>query len=49
VPQEVLHLHPALDLSLKQVSLELDWLDAKLGELGKRAQENYAPKKSALS
>jgi DNA-binding PadR family transcriptional regulator len=37
VPEEVLHLHPALDLGLKQITLELDWLDSKLHELRKRA------------
>ena len=39
VPEEVLHLHPALDLGLKQTMLELDWLDAKLHELRKHAVE----------
>jgi len=37
-PAEVLHLHPALDLGLKQATLELEWLDGKLKELRKRAQ-----------
>jgi DNA-binding PadR family transcriptional regulator len=39
VPEEVLHLHPALDLGLKQTRLELDWLDAKLQELRQRGVE----------
>jgi len=30
---DVRHLHPALDLSLLQVEVELKWLDAKLAEL----------------
>lgn len=47
VPQKVLHLHPALDLGLRQVSLELDWLDAKLSELAERAQAQTAAKVSA--
>jgi DNA-binding PadR family transcriptional regulator len=38
VPKEVLHLHPALDLSLRQAAVELEWLDEKLLELHKRAQ-----------
>jgi len=29
----VRHLHPALDLSLLQIEVELKWLDAKLAEL----------------
>ena len=49
VPQDVLHLHPALDLSLRQVALELDWLDAKLGELAERAQPRTVTKKSAAA
>jgi DNA-binding PadR family transcriptional regulator len=36
VPRDVLHLHPALDLGLQQVEVELKWLDDKLTEL--RAQ-----------
>lgn len=47
VPQEVLHLHPALDLSLRQVSLELDWLDTKLHELADRTQSQTAARKAA--
>ncbi|MCP4001244.1 MAG: PadR family transcriptional regulator [Gammaproteobacteria bacterium] len=39
IPEEVLHLHPALDLGLKQTLLELDWLDTKLHELRERAVE----------
>jgi DNA-binding PadR family transcriptional regulator len=38
VPEEVLHLHPALDLGLRQVVVELEWLDEKLFELRKRSQ-----------
>jgi len=38
VPEEVLHLHPALDLGLRQVVVELEWLDEKLLELHKLAQ-----------
>ena len=33
VPADVLDLHPALDLSLRQIEMELDWLDQKLAEL----------------
>ena len=35
VPDDVRHLHPALDLGLRQVEVELGWLDAKLDELQK--------------
>jgi len=35
VPDDVRHLHPALDLGLRQVEVELGWLDAKLDELKK--------------
>lgn len=38
VPEKVLHLHPALDLGVKQIAVELEWLDDKLLELHKRAQ-----------
>ena len=38
VPDEVRDLHPALDLSLRQVVVELEWLDEKLRELRKRAR-----------
>jgi DNA-binding PadR family transcriptional regulator len=38
VPVEVLHLHPALDLGLKQITVELEWLDDKLLQLRKRVQ-----------
>ena len=38
VPEEVLHLHPALDLSLRQVMVELEWLDEKLQQLRRQAQ-----------
>lgn len=37
VPDEVRYLHPALDLGLRQVEVELNWLDAKLDQLRKRA------------
>jgi DNA-binding PadR family transcriptional regulator len=33
LPGDALHLHPALDLNLRQVEVELQWLDAKLAEL----------------
>lgn len=33
IPEEVLHLHPALDLGLQQVAVELEWLDEKLKQL----------------
>jgi hypothetical protein len=36
VPDDVRYLHPALDLGLRQVEVELDWLDSKLDELRKR-------------
>jgi len=49
MPQEVLHLHPALDLSLKQVAVELAWLEAKLTELHQRTQNHTAAKQSAVS
>lgn len=38
VPEEVLHLHPALDLSLRQLAVELEWLDEMLLSLRKRAR-----------
>jgi DNA-binding PadR family transcriptional regulator len=37
-PAEVLHLHPALDLGLKQAALELDWLNGKLKDLAELAK-----------
>lgn len=37
VPDDVRYLHPALDLGLRQVEVELGWLDAKLDELRKQA------------
>ncbi len=36
LPEDVLHLHPALDLGMQQISLELQWLDTKLAELRKQ-------------
>ena len=36
MPEEVRGLHPALDLSLRHVEVELNWLDAKLAELRRR-------------
>lgn len=36
VPDDVRYLHPALDLGLRQVEVELDWLDRKLDDLRKR-------------
>ena len=33
MPDDVRRLHPALDLSLRHVEVELNWLDAKLAEL----------------
>jgi DNA-binding PadR family transcriptional regulator len=38
VPEEVRDLHPALDLGLRQVVTELEWLDEKLRELRKRTR-----------
>jgi DNA-binding PadR family transcriptional regulator len=38
VPPEVLYLHPALDLGLRQVLVELEWLDEKLQALRKQAR-----------
>ena len=37
MPDDVLRLHPALDLSLRHVEVELQWLDAKLAELRRQA------------
>jgi len=37
ISDDVRHLHPALDLSLLQVEVELQWLDAKLAELRQQA------------
>ena len=37
VPDELRYLHPALDLGLRQVEVELEWLDRKLADLRKRA------------
>ncbi len=38
IPAEVRDLHPALDLGLRQVVVELEWLDDKLRELRKHAR-----------
>ncbi len=38
LPDDVLHLHPAMDLFLRQLTVELEWLDQKLLELRKRAR-----------
>jgi DNA-binding PadR family transcriptional regulator len=37
IPDDVRYLHPALDLGLRQVEVELAWLDDKLADLRKRA------------
>jgi len=37
LPEDVLHLHPAMDLNLKQLDVELEWLTAKLDELRSQA------------
>jgi DNA-binding PadR family transcriptional regulator len=37
LPDDVRRLHPALDLTLRQVEVELDWLDAKLSDLRRQA------------
>ena len=37
LPDDVRHLHPALELSLRQAEVEIEWLDAKLVELRKQA------------
>jgi DNA-binding PadR family transcriptional regulator len=37
LPDDVRYLHPALDLSLRQAEVEIEWLDAKLTELRDRA------------
>jgi DNA-binding PadR family transcriptional regulator len=37
LPDDVLHLHPALDLNLHQAEVEIKWLDAKLAELREQA------------
>ena len=37
LPDDVLHLHPALDLNLRQAEVEIKWLDAKLAELREQA------------
>ena len=39
VPEEVRYLHPALDLGLRQVEVELGWLDMKLAELREGATD----------
>ena len=33
MPEAVRHLHPALELNLRLVSVELEWLDEKINEL----------------
>ena len=33
LPEDVLHLHPAMDLGLRQLEVELEWLLNKLNEL----------------
>ena len=37
LPDDIRDLHPALDLGLRQVEVELQWLDAKLAELRQQA------------
>jgi DNA-binding PadR family transcriptional regulator len=37
LPADVRHLHPALDLGLQQLEVELKWLDNKLAELRQQA------------
>jgi DNA-binding PadR family transcriptional regulator len=37
LPDDVLDLHPALDLNLRQAEVEIKWLDAKLAELREQA------------
>jgi DNA-binding PadR family transcriptional regulator len=37
LPDDVRHLHPALDLSLRQAEVEIEWLDTKLAELREQA------------
>jgi DNA-binding PadR family transcriptional regulator len=39
LPEDVLHLHPAMDLNLKQLEVELEWLTAKLEELRIQASD----------
>ena len=39
LPEDVLHLHPAMDLNLKQLEVELEWLTAKLEELRSQASD----------
>ena len=38
IPEYIRDLHPALDLGLRQVEVELDWLDKKLQTLRERAR-----------
>jgi DNA-binding PadR family transcriptional regulator len=33
LPEDIRELHPALDLTLRQADVEIDWLDKKLAEL----------------
>ena len=33
LPEDIRELHPALDLTLRQTDVEVDWLDKKLAEL----------------
>ena len=37
LPEDVLHLHPAMDLGLRQLEVELEWLLNKLNELQEQA------------
>ncbi len=37
VPEKVLYLHPAMDLGVRQLEVELEWLTQKLKQLHKRA------------
>ena len=39
LPEDVLHLHPAMDLNLKHLEVELEWLNAKLEELRSQASD----------
>jgi DNA-binding PadR family transcriptional regulator len=43
LPEDIRDLHPALDLGLRQVEVELQWLDAKLAELRRHSSNLSGP------
>ena len=42
LPEDLLHLHPAMDLGLRQLEVELEWLRQKLNELQQQGTKDIA-------